>query len=416
MSNEEKNLSSNSQNQLQLDPKQQSSENFSPKDEIKLNSETGLGFTKRDSNVKQQEELGKLSFEVIQNDGTEKNMKLLIDLKNIIAKQLPKMPKEYIVRLVLDRRHESMIIIDKFKNKVLGGICYRPNKSQRFIEIAFLAISSLEQVKGYGTRLMNKLKDHCKNDYDYFLTYADNNAIGYFKKQGFNKALKMPKDQWKDYIKEYDGGTLMEASLNSKIDYSNLSNIIQEQKETLKNITKKFLNIKRKHSFKEVEEAFKMNNIVLTENKKNNNNNNVPEINITKEIFESIPGMLEAGWTFEDYKKQLDQEKEGQNFLTQCRKIIKKLLDEKASWPFRQPVNSAEIPDYYKKIKSPMDLSTLSSRLESGYLKTKASFVEELNKIFSNAKEYNKPGSFYYKSANQLEALIKDDIENLKNE
>ena len=41
-------------------------------EEIKLNSETGLGFTKRDSNVKQQEELGKLSFEVIQNDGTEK--------------------------------------------------------------------------------------------------------------------------------------------------------------------------------------------------------------------------------------------------------------------------------------------------------------------------------------------------------
>ena len=160
MSNDEKNLSSNSQTPLQIDPKHSSSENISPKDEIKLNSETGLGFTKRDSNVKQQEELGKLSFEVIQNDGTEKNMKLLIDLKNIIAKQLPKMPKEYIVRLVLDRRHESMIIIDKFKNKVLGGICYRPNKSQRFIEIAFLAISSLEQVKGYGTRLMNKLKDH----------------------------------------------------------------------------------------------------------------------------------------------------------------------------------------------------------------------------------------------------------------
>ena len=209
MSNDEKNSQSNSK------------ENIS-KDEINLNSEPGLGFTKRDSNVKQQEELGKLSFEVIQNDGTEKNMKLLI------AKQLPKMPKEYIVRLVLDRRHESMIIIDKFKNKVLGGICYRPNKSQRFIEIAFLAISSLEQVKGYGTRLMNKLKDHCKNDYDYFLTYADNNAIGYFKKQGFNKALKMPKEQWKDYIKEYDGGTLMEASLNSKINYSDLSNIIQD--------------------------------------------------------------------------------------------------------------------------------------------------------------------------------------------
>ena len=29
----------------------------------------------------------------------------LITLKNIFGKQLPKMPKEYIVRLVMDRRH-----------------------------------------------------------------------------------------------------------------------------------------------------------------------------------------------------------------------------------------------------------------------------------------------------------------------
>ena len=72
----------------------------------------------------------------------------------------------------------------------MGGICYRPNPEKQFIEIAFLAISSLEQVKGFGTRLMNKLKDHCKKDgYKYFLTYADNNAIGYFKKQGFHQRV-----------------------------------------------------------------------------------------------------------------------------------------------------------------------------------------------------------------------------------
>ena len=38
-------------------------------------------------------------------------MKLLIDLKNIFARQLPKMPKEYIVKLVFDRNHESMVIL-----------------------------------------------------------------------------------------------------------------------------------------------------------------------------------------------------------------------------------------------------------------------------------------------------------------
>jgi histone acetyltransferase len=44
-------------------------------------------------------------------------MKLLIDLKNIFARQLPKMPKEYIVKLVFDRNHESMVIL-----KVVGGV------------------------------------------------------------------------------------------------------------------------------------------------------------------------------------------------------------------------------------------------------------------------------------------------------
>ena len=52
-----------------------------------------------------------LCFAVIRNDGTPKNMERLITLKNIFAKQLPKMPKEYIVRLVMDRRHFSMALL-----------------------------------------------------------------------------------------------------------------------------------------------------------------------------------------------------------------------------------------------------------------------------------------------------------------
>ena len=41
------------------------------------------------------------------------NMKLLTDLKNLISKQLPKMPKEYIVRLVFDKCHENMLIVKR---------------------------------------------------------------------------------------------------------------------------------------------------------------------------------------------------------------------------------------------------------------------------------------------------------------
>ena len=41
---------------------------------------------------------------------------------------------------------------------IVGGITYRLFARQHLGEIAFCAVSAVEQVKGYGTRLMDKLK------------------------------------------------------------------------------------------------------------------------------------------------------------------------------------------------------------------------------------------------------------------
>lgn len=60
---------------------------------------------------------------------TLESMRKLIDLKNIIAKQLPRMPRPYIVRLIMDRVHEAMIIMKKLpgqKPVILGGCVFRP--------------------------------------------------------------------------------------------------------------------------------------------------------------------------------------------------------------------------------------------------------------------------------------------------
>ncbi|KAJ1676896.1 histone acetyltransferase, partial [Spiromyces aspiralis] len=73
-------------------------------------------------------------------------MFLLTGLKNIFQKQLPKMPKEYISRLVYDRHHASMAIV-KQDDTVVGGITYRLFEQRKFAEIVFCAVSSTEQVK-----------------------------------------------------------------------------------------------------------------------------------------------------------------------------------------------------------------------------------------------------------------------------
>lgn len=122
-----------------------------------------------------------------------------------------------------------MLVIKK--DKVVGGICFRPFLPQRFAEIAFCAITASEQVKGYGTRLMNHTKEAVKMDgITHFLTYADNYAIGYFKKQGFTKQISMTPERWVGYIKDYDGGTLMECTILPQVNYLAIPAMVAAQK------------------------------------------------------------------------------------------------------------------------------------------------------------------------------------------
>lgn len=168
---------------------------------------------KKETPAMMEEKAGIIGVRLVENDGTRDSMILLTGLKNIFQKQLPKMPKEYIARLVYDRNHKSMALIRK-PMKVIGGICYRPFDPQEFAEIVFCAIASTEQVKGYGSFLMNHLKDYISGNTNmkHYLTYADNYATGYFKKQGFTTDITLDKRKWVGYIKDYEGGTIMQVS------------------------------------------------------------------------------------------------------------------------------------------------------------------------------------------------------------
>ena len=95
----------------------------------------------------------KLKWVVVENDGKPENMIKLVGLKSLFAKQLPKMPRAYIARLVFDKRHISLAILSDdpavkdSDEEIIGGICFRPFQEMRFAEIAFCAVSATHQVK-----------------------------------------------------------------------------------------------------------------------------------------------------------------------------------------------------------------------------------------------------------------------------
>lgn len=77
---------------------------------------TNLLYT---ANAKIEERNGDIEFRVVNNDNARESSIILTGLKIIFQKQLPKMPKDYIARLVYDRTHVSMAIV-KHPLEVLG--------------------------------------------------------------------------------------------------------------------------------------------------------------------------------------------------------------------------------------------------------------------------------------------------------
>lgn len=365
------------------------------------NMQTSGTYCAREESLKREEEAGRLKFVCLGNDGVDQHMIWLIGLKNVFARQLPNMPKEYIVRLVMDRSHKSVMVIRR--NQVVGGITYRPYVSQKFGEIAFCAITADEQVKGYGTRLMNHLKQYAR-DIDgltHFLTYADNNAVGYFIKQGFTKEISLEKDRWQGYIKDYDGGILMECKIDPKLPYTDLSTMIRRQRQA---IDEKIRQLSNCH-------------IVYTgiDFQKN-------EVGIPRRIIkvEEIPGLKEAGWTPDQYghsrfrttSASADRASNRKSLTAFMRSLLKLMHDHPDAWPFKEPVDARDVPDYYDIIKDPMDLKTMSKRVESEqYYITLEMFLTDVRTMFRNARTYNSPDTIYYKCATRLESFFSGKVQ-----
>ena len=77
-------------------------------------------------------------------------------------------------------------------------------------------------------------------------------------------------------------------------------------------------------------------------------------------------------------------------------KVLNKLKDHEDSWPFLEPVDEGDAPNYYKVVKSPMSLQRMEDKLDSGKYRTLSEFKHDFQLILSNCKQYNgsKNGKF----------------------
>ncbi|KAJ8950083.1 hypothetical protein NQ318_017808 [Aromia moschata] len=311
---------------------------------------------------------------------TKQTMLWLIGLQNVFSHQLPRMPIEYITQLLFDPKHRTIALIKE--NRPIGGICFRPFQTQGFTEIVFCAVTSREQIKG----------GFCT-----FLTFADQNAIGYFERQGFSKDIKLNRPIYQGYIKDYEGATLMHCELNPKIIYTEFTSIVRRQKKFVKQLI-----------YQQQRTVSKVN----------------PGLTFFKEgvrniPIESIPGIEETGWKPASRTTRGQQLEESQDtdilagMLKKCFKCGTFVKNHEDSWPFRQPVDKNVVVDYYDHIKYPMDLKTMTERLKARYYVSRRLFIADMMRIFTNCKIYNLPETEYYKCAEHLQQYFQTKMKEL---
>ncbi|MES1907548.1 MAG: hypothetical protein MHM6MM_000648 [Cercozoa sp. M6MM] len=373
-------------------------------------------------NAKDELEQGILRCNVLHNNGDTEVMRKLMNFKAIVSTQLPKMPKDYIVRLIMDRAHHSLVLEKKVKCKVteercdsdgnieavqvekdvwriVGGICYRPFFPNQFAEIVFLAVTRTYQVRGYGSLIMNHLKEHVKRDsLNYFLTYADNFAIPFFRKQGFTTELSMPDEQWRGYIKDYEGGTLMECAINHRVDYLRVGEMIARQRLA---VARKMCEVSHSHV---VNRGLQFTPQELQQGKP----------------LESLPGLSPALLRQrEDALRRaglLNRVDRRPTPLLQLQAkmfgVWKQLHADRDSWPFRDPVDAKDARDYYAQVQEPMDLGEIERRLRHKYYKNRQMFRYDFDLIVRNCIAFNAEGTSYHECA----VAVRDKFDRLMEE
>ena len=117
---------------------------------------------------------------------------------------------------------------------------------------------------------------------------------------------------------------------------------------------------------------------------------------------------------------------------TLMEKLLSDLKAHSAAWPFLQPVNAQEVPDYYDVITHPMgtfpacteptlrlicsycaDFSTMEHKLETNQYHDTDAFLDDAQLIYDNCRMYNPEETVYHRSATRLEKYMKEQMKAL---
>lgn len=149
--------------------------------------------------------------------------------------------------------------------------------------------------------------------------------------QGFTTEITLDRRKWVGYIKDYEGGTIMQCTMVDKVEYTKVREILSAQRGAV---------YEKMKEYSSAHIVYPGIDMPVDENGKRS-------IDPLK-----IPGVAESGWTEE--MDALSNQPRHPVHYNQMRHLVAELRDHASSWPFQDPVNADEVTDYYEIIREPM--------------------------------------------------------------
>ncbi|XP_065220664.1 chromatin remodeling regulator CECR2-like isoform X2 [Planococcus citri] len=91
-------------------------------------------------------------------------------------------------------------------------------------------------------------------------------------------------------------------------------------------------------------------------------------------------------------------------------KVLETLKKHEDAWPFKNPVDEKDAPNYYKVVKTPMSLRRMEEKLDCGKYKSVAEFKRDFQLIMANCKQYNGSRNEYTAMGENLEKVLQAGI------
>ena len=119
-------------------------------------------------------------------------------LQAVICAALPNMPAWHVSSVLKEDNSRSLVAAERGTGRVAGGLVFRRTWSSDaatrcdVVEVSFLAVDPAFRNRGVAAKLVARVKALAAAESAALVTHADNGAVAYWRRHGFEAAALAP--------------------------------------------------------------------------------------------------------------------------------------------------------------------------------------------------------------------------------